>query len=122
MKYLFIYLFSLHPDPFLAIRYFRWALEGLHFVMESDHRPLSCILHQLSDDWTHCQQRQLSFIAEFTSEIKHVAGRDNVVADALSRPAAAILPAEGGHLDLVEMACAHCPAAVWRDATAQRLP
>ena len=31
-------------------------------------------------------------------------GRDNVVADVLSRPAAVVLPAEGGHLDLVEMA------------------
>ena len=31
-------------------------------------------------------------------------GCDNVVADVLSRPAAVVLPAEGGHLGLVEMA------------------
>ena len=30
---------------------------------------------------------------EFTSEIKHVAGCDNVMADALSGPVAAVLPA-----------------------------
>jgi hypothetical protein len=32
------------------------------------------------------QQRQLSFIAEFTSDIRHTPGQENVVADALSRP------------------------------------
>ena len=73
-------------------------------MLESDHKPLSFALHQLSNAWTPCHQQQLSFIAEFTSEIKHVAGRNKVVADVLSRPAAAVLLAEGGHLDLVEMA------------------
>ncbi len=32
------------------------------------------------------QQRQLSFIAEFTSDIRHTPGQENVVADTLSRP------------------------------------
>ena len=89
---------------YLAIRHFQWALEGRHLVLESDHKPLSFALHRLSDAWTPRQQRQLSFIAEFTSEIKHVAGCDNVVAETLSRPAVAVLPAEGEHMDLVEMA------------------
>ena len=61
-------------------------------MLESDHKSLSFALHRLSDAWTPCQQQQLSFIAEFTSEIKHVAGCNNVVADPLSRPAAAVLP------------------------------
>ena len=59
---------------YLAIRHFRWALESRHFMLESDHKPLSFALHRLSDAWTPLQQRQLSFIAEFTSEIKHVPG------------------------------------------------
>jgi Integrase zinc binding domain len=33
-----------------------------------------------------CQQRQLSYLAEFTSDFQHVPGVDNLVADALSRP------------------------------------
>ena len=72
-------------------------------MLECDHKPLSFALHQLSNAWTPCHQQQLSFIAEFTSEIKHVAGCNNVVAETLSRPAVAVLPAEGEHMDLVEM-------------------
>ena len=89
---------------YLGIRHFRWMLEGRAFVLESDHKPLSFSLHQMSDAWTARQQRQLSFIAEFTSEIKHVPGKQNVVADAMSRPAAAVMPAEGEQLNLEEMA------------------
>ena len=40
----------------------------------------------MSDSWTARQQRQLSYVAEFTSNIVHVPGRFNLVADLLSRP------------------------------------
>jgi hypothetical protein len=65
-------------------------LEGRRFYVLTDHKPLTFALHRISDAWSARQQRQLSYIAEFTSEVRHVAGVDNVVADALSRPAAAI--------------------------------
>jgi hypothetical protein len=32
------------------------------------------------------QRKQLSFIAEFSMEIRHISGQSNVVADTLSRP------------------------------------
>jgi Integrase core domain/Integrase zinc binding domain len=56
----------------------------------TDHKPLNFALHRVSDAWSARQQRQLSYIAEYTSDVRHVAGVDNVVADALSRPAAVI--------------------------------
>jgi len=73
-----------------AIRHFRYMLEGRTFTLYTDHKPLTHALARLSDAWTARQQRHLAFIAEFTSDIRHVKGAENVVADTLSRPAAAI--------------------------------
>ena len=30
---------------YMAIWHFRWALEGCHFILENDHKPLSFALH-----------------------------------------------------------------------------
>ena len=68
---------------YLSIRHFRWLLEGRVFHVVTDHKPLTFALHRLSDPWTAKQQRQLSYVAEYTSDIRHVPGRENVVADAL---------------------------------------
>jgi Integrase core domain/Integrase zinc binding domain len=46
-------------------------------------------VHRTSEPWTGRQAIQLAFIAEFTSDIRHISGKDNEVADALSRPLAA---------------------------------
>jgi hypothetical protein len=73
----------------LAIRHFRYSLEGRRFVLYTDHKPLTFALRKAADPWTARQQRQLAFVAEYTSDIQHIAGGDNVVADMLSRPAAA---------------------------------
>jgi hypothetical protein len=77
-----------------SILHFRHLLEGRHFDVWSDHKPLAGALTRVSDPKSDRQRRQLSFISEFVSEIKHIAGRENVVADTLSRPpaAAAVLP------------------------------
>ena len=44
----------------------------------------------MSDCWTARQQRQLSYIAEFTADIVHVPGTQNLVADLMSRPPQAV--------------------------------
>jgi RNase H-like domain found in reverse transcriptase/Integrase zinc binding domain len=71
---------------FAGIRHFRHMLEGRRFTIYTDHKTLTHALHRTSDPWTARQCRQLAYIAEFTSDIQHVAGQDNVVADTLSRP------------------------------------
>ena len=72
---------------FSGIRHFRYILEGRSFTIYTDHKPLTYALARTTDPWTARQCRHLSYVAEFTSDIQHGAGLDNVVADALSRPA-----------------------------------
>ena len=42
-------------------------------------------MSKLLDPWTSGQQRHVAYISEFTKDIKHVQGKHNHVADALSR-------------------------------------
>jgi hypothetical protein len=44
----------------------------------TDHKPLTYALRRQAEPWTARQQRQLSFIAEFTSDLQHVARESNV--------------------------------------------
>lgn len=68
-----------------TIKHFRFMLEGRLVRIYTDHKPLIHALHQRSDKASPRQARQLSFIAEFTSDIQHISGLNNVVADTLSR-------------------------------------
>jgi Integrase zinc binding domain len=74
------------------------------FYVLTDHKPLCFALHRLSDAWTACQQRHLSYIAEFTSDVRHVAGVENVVADALSQPARAVTAPAPSTVDFEQLA------------------
>jgi transposase InsO family protein len=73
---------------FLAIRQFRFMLEGREFSVFTDHKPLIDSLRRISDPWSARQRRQLSYIAEFAARLSHISGPSNVVADTLSRPPA----------------------------------
>ena len=72
---------------YLAIRHFRFLVEGRNFTVFTDDKPLVDAMFKVSDPWTARQQRQLSYISSFTSDIEHISGKDNVVADCLSRTA-----------------------------------
>ena len=69
-----------------SIRHFRYILEGRKFTIFTDHKPLLGALSRTTDPWTARQCRHLAYVAEFTSDVQHVAGVENVVADAMSRP------------------------------------
>ncbi|KAK3787128.1 hypothetical protein RRG08_059644, partial [Elysia crispata] len=70
---------------YLAIRHFKYFLEGRSFTMFTDHKPLVGAMSKASDMWTARQQRHLAHISEFSTDIRHISGKDNVVADCLSR-------------------------------------
>ncbi len=65
---------------------------GAQLNIFTDHKPLTYAFSRVSDPWTARQDHQLSCVAEYASDIRHVAGVNNVVADTLSRPPAIISP------------------------------
>jgi hypothetical protein len=70
---------------YAGIRHFRYMLDGRRFPIFTDHKPLSYALARVSEPWRARQSRQLSYVAEYTSDIRHIAGAANMVADTLSR-------------------------------------
>jgi hypothetical protein len=61
-------------------------LDDTPFTTFMNHKPLTCTLGQVTDPWTVCQCRNLTYIAEYTSDIRYFSGMANIVADTLSRP------------------------------------
>ncbi|GFX19387.1 hypothetical protein TNCV_3015261 [Trichonephila clavipes] len=70
---------------YLSVKHFKHLLEGNDFVIYTDHKPLTFAFKQKNEKASPRQQRQLQYISEFSCNIQHVLGKDNVVADALSR-------------------------------------
>ena len=60
-------------------------LEGQHFTAFTDHKLLVFVIAKTTDPCSARQQRHLAFISEFTTDIQHFPGKDNVVSDCLSR-------------------------------------
>ena len=59
------------------MRYFRHMLEARYFTILTDHKPLTFAFNQKRDK---CSPRQFNR-PHFTTDIRHIAGQDNVVAD-----------------------------------------
>ena len=69
-----------------SIRHFHFLLEAREFTLFTDHNPLTHTLFRSSPQWSARQTCHLAYISEFTSDIVHVLGSDNVVGNALSHP------------------------------------
>ncbi|MFN9906856.1 MAG: hypothetical protein ACK56F_12165, partial [bacterium] len=76
---------------YLTIRHFRFLLEGRQFTLLTDHKPLVASMSRVTPPQSARQQRHLAFVSEFTTDLRHTPGSENVVADALSRPPAVLL-------------------------------
>ena len=116
---------------YLAVRHFRHFLEGRCFHILTDHKPITFAMHTDSSRHSPRVQRQLSFISEFTADIRHIKGSQNTVADALSRAyVASISDPDSAPLDFTAMAAAQATddelrelrassstSRVWKDVT-----
>ena len=60
-------------------------LEGRQFSIYTDHKPITFAFQQKLDKASPRQARQLDLISQYTTDIRHVNGSDNIVADLMSR-------------------------------------
>ena len=70
---------------YLSIKHFRYFVEGRTFHVLTDHKPLVYALHTRPSKHSPRQARHLDFIAQFTSDLRHIKGTATTPADALSR-------------------------------------
>ena len=69
-----------------AVRHFKHMVEGRAFTIYTDHQSLVPSMSKKTEAQTARQANQLSEISEYTTDIRYLEGKSNVVADALSRP------------------------------------
>ncbi|GFS54678.1 integrase catalytic domain-containing protein [Trichonephila clavipes] len=70
---------------YLSLKHFKHLLEGNDFTFYTDHKHLTFAFQQKNEKASPRQLRQLQYISKFLTNIQHVQGNDNVVADALSK-------------------------------------
>ena len=103
---------------YLSVKHFRHFLEGKPFTVFTDHKPLTHALVSVTDNRSPRQTRHLSFISEFTSDIRHIKGQNNIVADTLSRPSVTSVSfPEIPSVDFAAVAAAQDPGGVLGDSS-----
>ncbi|GFX22025.1 hypothetical protein TNCV_3171761 [Trichonephila clavipes] len=70
---------------YLSVKKFKHLLEGQNFVIYTDHKPITYAFHQKNEKASPRQLRHLQYISQFSTNICHIKGQDNLVADAFSR-------------------------------------
>ena len=70
---------------YLAVLHFKKFIDGQTVLLFTDHKPLVVALVNSKEAKLDRQQRHMAVITEFISEYHHIKGKDNIVADFLSR-------------------------------------
>ena len=70
---------------YLAVKHLQYFVKGCQFHVLTDHKPLTFAFSTQSSKLTPRQTRHLDFISQFTTDVRHISGSNNPVADALSR-------------------------------------
>jgi hypothetical protein len=70
---------------YLSVKKFRHMLEGRNFSIYTDQKPLIFAFKQKPEKCSPRQLRHLDYISQFSTDIRHVTGEENTIADTLSR-------------------------------------
>ena len=68
-----------------AVLHFWHLLKGRNFTWFTDHQPLIGLMAKPTDPKSAMQARHLALISAYTTDVRHVEGKRNAVADPLSR-------------------------------------
>ncbi|KYN38683.1 hypothetical protein ALC56_06937 [Trachymyrmex septentrionalis] len=67
-----------------SIKYFKHILQSRIVIIRIDYKPLTHAFEQHLDKLSPGQAQQLDLIAQFTTNLVHIAGQENIVPDMLS--------------------------------------
>jgi hypothetical protein len=70
---------------YTAVKRFRHAVERRDLAIYTDHKPLMYVLNQNLDKRLPRQFRHFNYVGQFMTDIWHIKGTDNSVADTLTR-------------------------------------
>ena len=70
---------------YLAVKHCRHIVKVRSFTIYSYHKPITYGLQKKNTESSPSQIRHLDFSNQFTADIRHIAGTENVVPNALSR-------------------------------------
>ena len=70
---------------YLAVKHLQYFVKGCQFHVLTDHKPLTFAFSTQSSKLIPHQTCHRDFISQFTTDVRHVIGSNNPVADALSR-------------------------------------
>jgi len=70
---------------YACVQNFEHLIRGYDVTLVTDHRPLVNMFTTKKRILLERRSRQIEFISQFTTNIPHISGASNVVADAISR-------------------------------------
>ena len=89
---------------YMAVRYFSWFLKSQDFCILTDHKPLVAAFKSPMNNFTHRQSRLLVTISKYTTNVQHIKGTENVVADCLSRAESNAIFSDENDIDFAKIA------------------